>query len=225
MSKKPLKKSEQKNVWKRARRDLEIIINPEYHLIVTEGTKTEPQYFEGLKKEINDAYPNRIDIRIEGGGDGLNTKTLIDKAVELQKESAGRYQHIWVVFDKDDFPNEHFNEAIEKCKELSNDDVTYHALWSNQCIELWFLLHFCYFDSDLHRTEYYPKLSAYLNSKYKKNRKDLYSVLRCHLDVAIKNSKRLVDYHGGKSPADKAPATTVHEIFEKLDPYLKQPND
>ena len=51
MSKKPLKKSEQKNVWKRARSDREIIINPEYHLIVTEGTKTEPQYFEGLKKK------------------------------------------------------------------------------------------------------------------------------------------------------------------------------
>ena len=225
MSKKPLKKSEQNSVWKRDRRDRKIIINPQYHLIVTEGTKTEPQYFEGLKKEINDAYPNRIDIRIEGGGDGLNTKSLIDKAVGLQKESAGKYQHIWVVFDKDDFPNEHFNEAIEKCKELSNDDVTYHALWSNQCIELWFLLHFCYFDSDLHRTEYYPKLSAYLNSKYKKNRKDLYSVLRCHLDVAIKNSKRLMDYHEGKNPADKAPATTVYEIFEKLKPYLKQPND
>ena len=221
MSKKPIKKSDSNKSWKRDRRDRSMLINPEYHLIVTEGTKTEPQYFDGLEKEINNDYPNRINIHIEGIGQGANTITLVDRAMKLQERSGNRFKHIWVVFDKDDFPTEHFNEAVSRCNDISGDDCTYHALWSNQCIELWFLLHFSYFDSDLYRDEYYPKLTERIGSKYEKNREDIYNVLRNNLTKAIKNSKRLMDYHGGKSPAQCAPATAVYEIFEKLLPYLK----
>lgn len=50
------------------RRDRRITIVPEYHLIVTEGTKNEPQYFEGFKNDINSLYRGRISIVIEGIG-------------------------------------------------------------------------------------------------------------------------------------------------------------
>ena len=39
--------------------------------------------------------------------------------------------------------------------------VWYHAIWSNQCIEVWFLLHFSYFQSDIHRKEYWPIPAKY----------------------------------------------------------------
>ena len=221
MSKKPEKKSDLNKAWKRPRRDRSRLINPEYHLIVAEGEKTEPQYFEGLKNEINSKYPGRIDIHIEGIGQGSNTKMLVEKAKEIQSRYGDRLQHIWVVFDKDDFPAEHFNEAVTRCNELSNGEITYHALWSNQCIELWFLLHFSYFDSDLHREEYFPKLTQRLGSEYKKNRDDIYSILRDHLEDAIQNSKRLMGFHKGKAPASCSPATAVYKIFDKLWVYIK----
>lgn len=47
MSMKPCKKSDLNKKWMSDRRDRRITIAPEYHLIVTEGTKTEPQYFGG----------------------------------------------------------------------------------------------------------------------------------------------------------------------------------
>ena len=28
---------------------------------------------------------------------------------------------------------------------LQNEDVQYHAAWSNECIEFWFILHFSYY--------------------------------------------------------------------------------
>ena len=65
------------------RRDRNIIIAPEYHLIVTEGTKTEPKYFQGLKSDINYKYQNRISIDIEGVGQGANTVTLLERAVKI----------------------------------------------------------------------------------------------------------------------------------------------
>ena len=45
MSLKPLKASDMGKEWMSKRRDGRRSINPEYHLIVTEGTKTEPKYF------------------------------------------------------------------------------------------------------------------------------------------------------------------------------------
>ncbi len=49
MSLKPPKKSDLDKSWMKARRDKPKKIQPEYHLIVTEGTDTEPAYFGAMK--------------------------------------------------------------------------------------------------------------------------------------------------------------------------------
>ena len=51
MSKKPLKKSDLGKSWLKSRSDNKKKMAPEYHLIVSEGTDTEPFYFEAIKKE------------------------------------------------------------------------------------------------------------------------------------------------------------------------------
>lgn len=53
MSMKPYKKSDINKKWMQDRRDRRIMVAPEYHLIITEGEKTEPLYFQGLKNDIN----------------------------------------------------------------------------------------------------------------------------------------------------------------------------
>ena len=52
MSLKPPKKSDLDKTWMKARRDKPKKIQPEYHLIITEGTDTEPAYFEAMKEVI-----------------------------------------------------------------------------------------------------------------------------------------------------------------------------
>ena len=57
MSLKPLKKSDLGKDWVRKDRYVRKIgIQPEYHLIVTEGTGTEPNYFETIKKIIKETF-------------------------------------------------------------------------------------------------------------------------------------------------------------------------
>lgn len=68
MSLKPVKKSDRGKSWMQPRRDSKRTIQPEYHLIITEGTKTEPLYFEALKERINARFPNRIHMDIVGKG-------------------------------------------------------------------------------------------------------------------------------------------------------------
>ena len=222
MSNKPLKKSDSNKAWRKPRCEKTRMISPEYHLIVTEGTKTEPHYFEGLRNEINLKYPGRISIKIEGVGQGANTLTLLEMAEQLVKISVTDYKHVWLVYDKDDFPKDDFDNTYFKCMALSKDSpITYHALWSNECIEYWFLLHYIQLAAARPRNEYYPMLSEHLCAKYKKNSEDIYSMLRPNMYSAIKNAKNIMSNYEELPPSQCTPGTNVYEIFEKLQDYLK----
>ena len=163
MSLKPPKKSDLDKDWMKSRRDKARHIQPEYHLIVTEGTDTEPAYFGAIRDIINKTYPDRIQLNIFGIGD--NTLNLFQKAKQLASSSANGYKHVWIVYDTDDFPAEHINRTAALCEEESTEETIYHAIWSNQCIELWFLLHFGFMQADIHRSTYWPKLSDFLASQ------------------------------------------------------------
>ncbi len=219
MSNKPQKKSDLNKQWMSPRRNREIMMAPEYHLIVTEGTKTEPNYFKALKDEINTEFPGRISIDIEGIGEG--TVKLLDRAQKIVRNSAIEYKHVWLVYDKDDFPKSDFDKTAFSCDTLSDSTVTYHALWSNQCIEYWFLLHYNLLDSDIIRNEYYPKLSQYLKYEYQKNSNDIYNKLKPKLKDAIRNAKKILASHGDLPPSQCTPGTKVYELFEMLISYIR----
>ena len=220
---KPPKKSDLDKSWMPTRRDRKIPIAPEYHLIVTEGTKTEPNYFKGLIAEIDKKYPPGR-IKIEGLG--RNTLSLLEYAERLVKNKYNllEIKHIWLVYDKDDFPADNFDNTFHKCADISkNSDRKYHALWSNECIELWFLLHFEYLQAALSRDDYYPKLTVHLQGcgKYEKNRDDIYNILKPRMSEAVRNAKKLNESYGSAPPSKCSPGTKVHEIFEYLGSYLK----
>lgn len=204
--------------------DRMIKIQPEYHLIVTEGTDTEPAYFGSIKEIINKQYPEKIHLDVSGEGD--NTISLFGKAKMLAENSPNIYKHVWIVYDTDDFPADHIDNVVRLCEENTTEETTFHAVWSNQCIELWFLLHFSYMQSDIHRTEYWPKLTEQLirigEGEYEKNRGDMYRILRPYMDYAIGNAKRLNAQNEGKLPSEAAPGTKVYELIETLKPYLEE---
>ena len=193
-------------------------------MIVTEGTKTEPEYFNAIKDLINQHYCERIHLEICGRGE--NTVTLFESAKQLAENDPNGCKHVWVVYDKDDFPAEHFNLTAELCENHSYEGRKYHAIWSNQCIELWFLLHFDYMQSDISRGEYFPKLNQRLRQlqkgDYKKNRNDMFEILRPQMDTAIANAKRLYNEKQELTPTEATPCTTVFQLIETLLPYIKE---
>lgn len=223
MSLKPLKKSDRNKVWMKKRQDRPRLIQPEYHLIASEGVKTEPLYFNAIQKIINEKYRDRIQLKITGMGD--NTTNLLEKAHRYVQNSGVVFKHVWIVYDTDNFPAEQINEVERLCDVYSlQEETTYHATWSNQCIELWYLLHFAYTDADVDRTFYWRKLTAALNAigkgDYYKNRPDMYAVLRPFIDTAIINARKLDKRNARKVPSNAAPGTKVYELIEKLKPYL-----
>ncbi len=92
MSLKPLKKSDLDKSWMKSRRDKPKKIQPEYHLIITEGAETEPAYFKAMKEIINSTYSDRIQIGVHGAED--NTLSLFQKAKNMAESSANGYKHV-----------------------------------------------------------------------------------------------------------------------------------
>jgi len=182
-------------------------------LIVCEGEKTEPNYFKEfpVDKEI---------VNVDIKGDGKNTISLVKEAIDKKKKKEFErepYNQVWCVFDKDDFSNSDFNNAIKIAKKEK-----INVAYSNEAFELWYYLHFNYTDSALHRRRYKSLLTRELKEKYQKNSPNMYKILRQHQDKAIKNAEELLIFQNcnQKSPANSNPSTTVHNLIKQLNKFI-----
>ena len=173
-------------------------------LIVCEGKRTEPNYFTSFRV--------RKDVKVQVIGEGYNTLSLVERAIELERE--GKYDQAWVVFDRDDFPAQHFNEAISLA-ERNGIGVAY----SNQAFEIWYLLHFNYHDVATSRRLYKQMLTKRLGFEYQKNDPDMYTHLQMKQADAIRNAKKLLQTYTSPKPERDNPSTTVHRLVEALNKF------
>lgn len=212
--------------WRRGRRTTATqLVQMTRHLIICEGKQTEPLYFEGMKKALGAVNGRKLAVVVRGTG--KHTLDLLDCALDCCRYAAETYNHIWLVFDKDDFPAAEFDAMERKCAELSDSSRTFHALWSNPCFELWPLLHLNYSTAPMNATGCQRQLGSVLDRElgltYRKNMGGLYEALASRRVVATRNAVKLVAYHkdlGESKPSDCNPCTRVGEIFEELGPYL-----
>ncbi len=181
------------------------------YLIVCEGKRTEPLYFEALVGGRNSRV---IDADILGKGQ--STCRLVRTAIEERDKSMIEYDRVWAVFDKDDFVD--FNEAIAIAD--ANNIAT---AWSNESFELWYYLHFQYLDTPISREQYIDALTReirkYLpNYSYHKNDRGTYSILSQYgsLDLAIRYAAHLETRYHGTNYASHKPCTKVHHLVQEL---------
>lgn len=196
-------------------------------LIITEGEQTEPNYFKGIKEQIQIKMGGYISIEhkptIEVQGEGMNTVSLVERTNEIVNRSKIMYQNVWIVMDKDDFAQ--FDEAIELAHKAG-----YKVAWSNQSFEYWLYLHFNYSDSALHRDQWCEKLSDIFhrndiaNGTYEKNDPKIYEYLNQFdgAKTAIAHAKRrMSSYNRTIKPSHYDPGTTVHVLVEELMSYMQ----
>ena len=196
---------------------------PPYTMIVSEGIKTEPLYLKGFVNKINERYKHITkEPHIHVYGTGRNTQGLI-RFVD-KKIASGEWEHykkIWLVYDKDDFPLDNFDNTQFEAE--SRNKPCMAVAWSNESIELWFLLHFQEYRSNNGREQYIEKLNQYF--EYSKTREDLYDILmqKGSLEEAKRRAKKMYREFveaGVSSMAAMVPATRVYELVEELEKYL-----
>lgn len=195
-------------------------------LVVCEGSNTEPSYFQKFRLAT---------ATIVFLGTGMNTVSLVQKAEDLQYEAeqtGKKYGQVWCVFDKDDFKDGDFNEAISRAERNG-----FGAAYSNQAFEYWLILHFeDHQGSSMHRDDYDGKLNSFLNplgTSYdgkgsKKITDEIFDLLQAddpksggqRQDLAIRRAKRVYDLFDHSSPAKEESSTTVFRLVEEMMKYI-----
>ena len=209
-------------------------------LIVCEGKKTEPGYFNWYKEQIN----KRKNLNIAISGEGKNTVTLVQKAIDLASQNC-IYDEVWCVFDRDDFDKigeQNRNDFQEALRLIDAENATtssnrrsrkcplYCSAVSVEAFELWFLLHFRFIETLISREQYKEKIETclkqhypikYKDYSYRKNDTKLFNELHKNPKLkqkAIENARRLDNLD-----SDEKSYTTVYLLVEKLEGLLKKP--
>jgi hypothetical protein len=178
-------------------------------LIVCEGGETEPNYFRAFRLSS---------ATVQVKGCGRNTRSLVEKALEIRKKAKDNdeiFDEVWCVFDRDSFSLQDFNSAFDLAKREK-----INIAYSNEAFELWYLLHFHYFNTGISRNDYQERLSKLLKEPYKKNSTVMYLKLLDKQSTAIKNAENLLETYAHPKPGEDNPSTTVHLLVKELNKFL-----
>lgn len=196
--------------------------------MICEGKQSEVNYFNAAINEINNKLPLEKRLKVKVVGEGKNTTSLVKTAINIidtvdkNLMKTTYYEKIFVVFDKDNFTNEEFDNAVNMCEKNN-----FIPLWSNESFDLWILFHFNLLESSIGRKEYIRKIDEEfkknnLNYRYKKNDKNLYLKLIIYgsLEKAIKNATiqhRKYDFNKLIKPSKCDNCTTCYLFFDEVD--------
>jgi hypothetical protein len=185
-------------------------------LIVSEGEKTEPNYF----KELRDYYKlNSANVEVTGDC-GSGPMSVVNHALKLYRESLGvsnAFDRVFCVFDRDTHGD--YQQALDTIARLKPRGV-FTAINSVPCFEYWLLLHFTHTDKPFHATGRYSvgdmvkrELKRYW-PVYEKAMSG--SFLHCvkQLDFAKTNAARALK--SAQANGNDNPSTRVHELVEYL---------
>jgi hypothetical protein len=158
--------------------------------------------------------PKDVHIDIQPGA-GTHV-SVVKEAIRMRDASDGEYDQVWCVFDRDKngnntFDVRNFNEALRLAKS-QNIQVAY----TNDAFELWYLLHFNYHDTAIHRHDYITKLDKLVEGGYEKNDPRMFGKLESRMPIAQRNAKNLLAQYIPSNPHGDDPSTTVHLLVEQL---------
>lgn len=186
-----------------------------YFLIVSEGTKTEPNYFETF---IGKRGSKVVSVNCKGRG--KNTTQLIAEAKKIQEQDRKHgkvYDSVWIVFDKDNFPDDAFNNAI-----VTAPKEGIQVAWNNPSIELWYLLHLTDTTKELTPASCISEIEKIIKQnnksfKYNKSSKDFKWLNKeDNQHKAISRAKKLQQFKPEEAFAKQNPCTTVDKLVCQL---------
>jgi hypothetical protein len=168
-------------------------------LIVSEGSKTEPNYFS----EIRAAYRlHTANVEVRPSELGTAPIQVVQYARELFEQGDRHkniqpraFEQVYAVIDRDDHDS-YFDALRLTCSlngKLKNDArqfIRFEAIASVPSFELWLLLHYEDVQAPLRRDEVVRRLKQYM-PEYEKGAKSAFRATRERLPVAIRRAEAL----------------------------------
>ena len=195
-------------------------------LIVCEGEKTEPQYFDAMRNELR--LKKFVEVHVDRNPGGSDPISVINYAIFLEAERARitstspiltTYDVIWCVLDVEaPKPHSSLADALDKAK-VHKLRVTL----SNPSFEYWFLLHFEKVTTPFNKDKDLHDALKQVHPSYKKSRIG-FNILYPLTEIAIKYSEEVLHETGcGEDLRDHNPSTHVHRVVKYLQQIAKRP--
>ena len=191
------------------------------YLIVCEGKKTEPYYFQEFCEFHQLRTPR---VRIAPGEYGSSPISVVRYAETLYEEDArlgpDSYDRVFCVIDRDEHST--YLDAAKRIQELNAKGKPFVAIPSVPCFEYWLLLHFCYTRQPFHASGNKPICEKVIRELcqqpgfdgYRKGQKDVYKRIRNQTDTAIKHAQWAEKE--SKQVRDDNPSTHVYRLVIEL---------
>jgi len=191
-------------------------------LIVSEGSKTEPNYF----KEIRTAYRlHTANVEVQPSELGTEAIQVVQYAKSLF-ESGDHHKHIqprafeqvYAVFDRDEhrtyFDALKLAESLDgKLRNDNRQSVRFKAIASVPSFELWLLLHYESIQTPIHRDEVMARLKKHIPG-YLKGSGGAFATTRDQLEAATQRARALAVRFNART--DPEPYTAIADLVTLL---------
>lgn len=191
-------------------------------LIVSEGSRTEPNYF----REIRAFYRlHTANIEVQPSELGTSPIQVVKYAKELfdhgdpHKQIQPRaFEQIYAVFDRDAHLT--YFDALKRAESLDgklrNDNkqpVSFKAIASVPSFELWLLLHYEDIQAPIHRDEVMQRLKQHIPA-YEKGADGSFATTRDRMEFAMRRARALAARFNGYT--DPEPYTAMVDLVGLL---------
>jgi hypothetical protein len=188
-------------------------------LIVCEGEKTEPAYFEDLRNHYGLSTAN-IAVTPATGSDPVSVVRYAKRLQNEEKKQGEKFDRIYCVFDRDEHTN--FNAA---CHQVQANRFESARSWP--CFEYWLLLHFGYqrnpFMPTQGRTAAQNCGSALRQNfpDYTKGMRGAFQALLPRIEEAKQHAERAL--RDANATGEPNPSTEVHLLVDYLQNLKENP--
>lgn len=191
-------------------------------LIVSEGSRTEPNYFKEIRAEYRLHSAN---VEVQPGVLGTEPIQVVEYARELFESGDPHkgirprvFEQVYAVFDRDDHRT--FHDALARAKELNgklkNDlkrPIKFAAIPSRPSFEFWLLLHFEDIKHLMPRGDVMRRLKHHIPG-YEKGSDRAFAATKANLQMAIARARVLAEKAGPGD--DEEPYSGIYELVELL---------
>jgi hypothetical protein len=187
-------------------------------LIVCEGKKTEPLYFDALRRNMD--YPMERFGIVGGNISGTDPKCVVEYAKKRRNEinrEVGRdanlmvaNENVFCIFDRDE--HERLTDALQQAR-----DNNFTIGYSNPSFELWYLLHYSDQTAHIERDDVIRKLKNHVKD-YDKTEEGIFELIKDNEPDAVGRAESLRRMHNknGTDEIKANPRTTVDEVIAKI---------
>lgn len=190
-------------------------------LIVSEGSKTEPNYFGEIRQYCR-LHTANVVVRPSKHSDPLQVVQYAEKLFKFGDKNLSiqprAFEQVYAVFDRDD--HDSYFEALTKAEsldgKLKNDNkqfVRFQAIASVPSFELWLLLHYEDIQRPIHRDEVMQRLKNHIPD-YEKGATRAFSITRERLSVATQRAEKLAKRFNART--EHEPFTAIVDLVELL---------